>query len=470
MDKPAEKQYNKNENLRRSADRERMKPVPLSLFTTGIYGYLDFVLIGWTLGLVWLAVRALVTAKGSFAQKVRAGLDDEVFLFGGWGGDARTAVGGWMFLLSVVLLQFDMFFMNSLVRELDLPWYSFLASCLNSAYSMFLILKTVLFTRYSGRQLAAAYCFFFVFRWVYLNNHQYWFVMALFYMLAAKDAPLRRTLKAGLVTSCASFLAVAVASSAGWIGTLSELWDDGRMRNSFGYGWYNLTGVIVLALCLMYVCLRQVRNLKWFDFVVLAAALVFCNEGPASRAAVVCLVLLIALTLLLRFLPGIARPVWVRALVSAAPVLALAASLLGSWLYTPDNALLVKLNDIFTGRLYLANKALSETSLAIAGQGLWDADYIVDNCFANLWIYAGPVASVLLWGAMAALLWRLMKKGAVTESACLVVMLAHGFMENHVIWPCVNVCLWLMPCVLFLLPKERVGDFAPDTGAQQTAF
>ena len=180
--------------------------------------------------------------------------------------------------------------------------------------------------------------------------------------------------------------------------------------------------------------------------------------------------LLIALTLLLLFLPGIARPVWVRALVSAAPVLALAASLLGSWLYTPDNALLVKLNDIFTGRLYLANKALSETSLAIAGQGLWDADYIVDNCFANLWIYAGPVASVLLWGAMAALLWRLMKKGAVTESACLVVMLAHGFMENHVIWPCVNVCLWLMPCVLFLLPKERVGDFAPDTGAQQTAF
>lgn len=128
--------------------------------------------------------------------------------------------------------------------------------------------------------------------------------MALFYMLAAKDAPLRRTLKAGLVTSCASFLAVVLASSAGWIGTLSELWDDGRMRNSFGYGWYNLTGVIVLALCLMYVCLRQVRNLKWFDFIVLAAALVFCNEGPASRAAVVCLALLIALTLLLRFYQG----------------------------------------------------------------------------------------------------------------------------------------------------------------------
>lgn len=59
IDNCHKKQYNKNENLRRSAGRERMKPVPLSLFTTGIYGYLDFVLIGWTLGLVWLAVRRL---------------------------------------------------------------------------------------------------------------------------------------------------------------------------------------------------------------------------------------------------------------------------------------------------------------------------------------------------------------------------------------------------------------------------
>ena len=111
-----------------------MEGLPVSLFTTGIYGYLDFVLIGLTLGLVWLAVRALVTAMGCFALKVRAGLSEEVFLFGGGGGDMRAAVGGWMFLLSVVLLQFDMFFMNSLVRELDLPWYGFLASWLIIAY------------------------------------------------------------------------------------------------------------------------------------------------------------------------------------------------------------------------------------------------------------------------------------------------------------------------------------------------
>lgn len=447
-----------------------MKRVPLLLFTTGIYGYLDLVLIGWTLGLIWLAARALVTIKGGFAQKVRGGLNDEMFLFGNWGGDIRVAAGGWMFLLSVVLLQFEMFFVNSLVRESGLPWHGMLSSWLGNAYLLLIVVKLLFFTRYSGRQLAAAYCFFFVFRWVYLNNHQYWFVLALFFMLAAKDAPLRRTLKAAFAVSAVSFAVVTVGAAVGWIGTLAELWNDGRMRNSFGYGWYNLTGAFVLGLCAMYVCLRQVKNLKWFDFLLLAAALVFCNEGPVSRAATVCIALLLVLLLLLRFLPGIARPAWVRALVSAAPVLTLIASLLSSWLYAPDNVLLAKLNDAFTGRLYLANIALSETSLAIAGQGLWDGNYVVDNCYVNLWIYAGPVASVLLWGAMAALLWRLLKKGAVTESACLVVMLAHGFMECHVIWPCVNVCLWLMPCILFLLPKERVEDFSSDRNTRPMGF
>lgn len=434
----------------------------LSLFTTGIYGYLDLILIGWTLGLVWLAGRAFVTAKGGFAQKVRAGLRDEVFLFGGWGGEARTATGGWMFLLAVVLLQFDMFFMNSLVRELALPWHASLAEWLSVIYSMLLILKLVLFTRYSGRQLAVAYCFFFVFRWVYLNNHSYWLAMVLFYVLAAKDAPLRRTLKAGFAVSTASFLVVTIGAAAGWISTLCELWDDGRLRNSFGYGWYNLTGAIVLALCVMYVCLRQVKNLKWYDFTLLAAALVFCNEGPVSRAATVCIALLLGLVLLLRVLPGAARPVWARVLVSSAPLAVFALSLLSGILYNADSPVWQKLNSLVTGRLQLAHSILSETSVAIAGQGLWGSDYIADNFYVWLWVYGGPVASLLLWGAVTALLWRLMKKGAATESACLIVMLAHAFMEGHFIWPCINVCLWLLPCVFYLLPDGRVRDFSAE--------
>ena len=431
----------------------------LSLFTTGIYGYLDLVLIGWALGLVWLAGRALLK-KVPFAQKVRSGLGEEVYLFGNWAAPQREEIGGWLFLVSMALLQFDMFFMNSYMRESGAGWYAFLAPKLEIIYFWLIIVKMVFFTRYSGLQLGAGFCFLFIFHWVFLNNADFWPVVGMLYFLAAKDIRLRRTLKICFVVSAASFFAVALGSVMGWIGTV-EYVGNTRPRDSFGYGWFNLTGAILLAICIMYVCWRQVNKLKWFDFALLAAAMVFCDRGPDSRAAAICIALLIVLAALLRFLPGVARPVWVRVVVSAAPAMAFAVSLLGGWLYKADSPVWVKLDILLSNRLSYTSQALVQSSIAIAGQRLTDSGFLVDNLYANLWLYGGPVESLLFWGAVTVLLWRLLKKGALTESACLVVLLAHAVMETHFAWPCINVVLWLLPCVLYLLPGERTPSFAP---------
>ncbi len=434
-----------------------------SLFTNGIFSWLDLVLLGWTLGLVWLGACAL-TVKGSLRDKATNALTSERFLFGDWAAEKRHAIGGWLFLAAVVLLQFDMFFMNSLVREKGYAWHSFLAPKLEVIYFVAIVLKLVFFTRYSGWQLGVGWCFFFVSRWVFINNHNFWMIVGILFALAAKDAPLRRTLKAGLAVSTASFFAVVLGAVAGIIDTmqLEDLQVSGRVRDSFGYGWFNLTGAILLGLCVMYLCWRQVKNLKWFDFVLLAAALVFCDQGPDSRAATVCIALLLVLAVILRLFPALARPAWVRVLVSAAPAAAFAFSLLGGLFYSAGSKLWTRLDALFTGRLSFANEALTQAPVAIAGQQLLDKDFLVDNLYVALWIYGGPVMSLLLWGAVTLLLWKLMKKGAVTESACLVVMLAHAFMEGHFIWPCINVCLWLLPCVLYLLPSERTPSFAPE--------
>src|SRR5699024_5635106 len=92
-----------------------------------------------------------------------------------------------------------------------------------------------------------------------------------------------------------------------------------RVRDSFGYGWYNMTGVVLLAICLMYLCWRQVKNLKWYDFALLCGVLVFCDQGPDSRASTICIALLILLAAILRLWPQVIRPVWVRGLAAAIP-------------------------------------------------------------------------------------------------------------------------------------------------------
>ena len=432
-----------------------------SLFTNGIYSWLDLILIGWTLGLVWLACRALIT-KGALRDKAARALTEERFLFGDWAGDMRQTAGGWMFLTAVVLLQIDVFFMNSLVRESGAAWHSFIAPKMEPLYFCLIVLKLVFFTRYSGWQLGVGWCFFFVSRWVFINNHEFWVITGILFALAAKDAPLRRTLKTGLAVSATCFLAVVLGSVFGWIGTVTGFYGIPRDRNSFGYGWYTLTGALLLGLCLMYVCWRQVKNLRWFDFVLLAAAMVFSDQGPDCRSSTVCIALMMLLLLLLRLVPAIAKPVWIRVLVSAAPAVVFGMSLLSGWLYDPAVPFWEKVNGMFTGRLYLANQALTGSQIAIAGQGSWNTDFVVDNFYVAQWIFGGPVMSLLLWAAVTLLLWRLMKKGAVTESVCLVVMLAHAFMDVHFSWPCINITLWLLPCALYLLPADRTPSFAPE--------
>ena len=75
-------------------------------------------------------------------------------------------------------------------------------------------------------------------RWVFMNNHDKWMLLALLFALAAKDVPLRRALKAVFTVGAASVVVVAVSSLLGVINTVQEL-GTGRYRNSFGYGWYN---------------------------------------------------------------------------------------------------------------------------------------------------------------------------------------------------------------------------------------
>ncbi len=434
----------------------------LDFFASGMYGRLDTLLAGWALGLCWLAGLAAVKG-GTLREKAVRFWRGEEFLFGGWGGEARAEAGSWLFLIAVVALQLDTFFFNSLLRESAADVCSVFAAINDVVYCWALVLKMVLFTRYSGRQLGAGFCFFFVLRWVYLNNHVYWMILGVLFLLAAKDVRLRRTLKAALAASAVSFAAVALGSIAGWVPTLrtEDFQGSGRMRDSFGYGWYNTTGAVLLALCLMYLCWRQVKNLRWYDFGVLCAVLAFCHLGPNSRAATVCIALLLVLAVVLRFWPGIARPAAVRGLAAAVPLLAFGVSMLGSWFYDPENPVIHAIDILLGGRMRLGNEVLTQTHLAIAGQGLWNEGFIVDNYYVYLWVYGGPVASLLIWGAVALLLWRLLKKGAVTESACLLAMLAHAMMEGHFIWPCINVTLWLLPVAVYLLPQARTPDFAP---------
>lgn len=435
-----------------------------------LYVQADLALLGMLLGAMVNGLLAL-RESGGFAAGASCFLRRERFLFGEWSGGLRRAAGAWLFLAAAALLQFQVFFANSLVREVWPGAIAQLGLVLDHAIGLCLVLKLVFASRYAGRQLALAWPVYFVLRWAFVNNHNKWFMLGVLFALAAKDVPLRRVLKVCMAVAAACMAVVMTGAVAGIIpSVLQNLEGGGRPRFSFGYGWYNLLGAYLLGLAVMYLCWRQINRLKWFDFALLAGVTVFCDRGPDSRGATVCLVLLIALALALRLFPMLFQKSWLRVLLTVSPLLAFSVSMCINLFYSPENPLLEKLNGMFTGRLFLANQALKGVRVPIAGQ-MMPEGFLVDDFYVTLLLTAGPVVSALVWCGFAVLIWRLLKSGHPTEAVCCVAFLAHGFMEPHLSWPCVNLTVWLLCGIVYLLPCERFPSFAsvsPETEKGKT--
>ncbi len=421
-----------------------------------LYGYVDLLTIGLLLGCVWYAIQLIRRPKSARWYSAGQQMKQQQWLFGDWQETVRNRVAPWLFTVAVCVYQFQIFFINSQYRDRLPGLYEYGTMVLDHLMILCLILKILFAARYSAGQLVSSFAALFVIRWVFMNNHDKWMMMALLIALAAKDVPLRRALKHCFAVALSSVSVVAVSSLLGIIGTVQNQ-ETARCRNSFGYGWYNYFGACLLAIALMYLCLRQIHRLKWFDFAFLGALALLCNFGPDSRAATVCLVLLLVGAALLRVWPKLLTVLPMRILAAASPLVLFALSMGLTLAWDPANGLMVKLNHLLSGRLELGWQALGEMPFRIAGQ-MPSETMLVDNAYVHYWLLAGPVVSVMIWLAMGLLIWKLLKQQKNTEAVCCLVMLCHAMMETHIMWACVNLAWWLMAGVIFGMKKQP--DFA----------
>ena len=117
-------------------------------------------------------------------------------LFCARGAAVRQRYGTAAFLLGVMVYEFIVVFNNSMARE-NWPWLQTRVSP---------VLDWVMYPtsgarfcsaqRYSGRSLLCAGALYFVARWVYFNGQNIWWLGLCVALLAAKDVPLRRCMKA----------------------------------------------------------------------------------------------------------------------------------------------------------------------------------------------------------------------------------------------------------------------------------
>jgi len=219
---------------------------------------------------------------------------EERLLFTTRYASVRQKYGAWAFLLGVMVYEFIVVFNNSMARE-NWPWLQTRVSpVLDWVMYLCFGFKILLGTKYNGRSMVCAGLLYFVARWVYFNGQNIWWLGLCVALLAAKDVPLRRVMKAFLACGVPTLALVELLHFAGIIAPDAASERNGSYRLMFGYGHPNTFGGVMFGLLLAWVLLRRAR-LTWPELAGVAAVGVFLMVGPKSRSAALCTFLLVLL-------------------------------------------------------------------------------------------------------------------------------------------------------------------------------
>lgn len=388
---------------------------------------------------------------------------EERLMFTPHGARWREKYGQWAFLLGVMVYEFIVVFNNSMARE-TWPWLQTqLSPVLDWVMYLCFGWKILLGTRYNGRSLLCAGMLYFVARWVYFNGQNIWWIGLCVALLAAKDVPLRRAVKAQLLCGVPTLALVEVLHAAGIVAPNPFVEINGKLRRIYGYGHPNTFGGVVFGLVLAWVLLRR-EKLRWAELGGIAAVGVFLMVGPPSRSPAIGIFLLVVLLALAKLCTRKGPHPGSRLLAGGcAAVVPLVAAisyilpLLGPWANENGPAWLEKLNDMLTGRIGLSWLAYNAFDIKIAGQLLtvWPAPENIDNIFVYLLYQVGPVMLALVCILLMVALYGYARRGAWQAVACLITALAYGYMETQVIHLTSDPATLLLCGAVFALPKQK---------------
>lgn len=178
-----------------------------------------------------------------------------------------------------MVYEFIVVFNNSMARE-NWPWLQTRVSpVLDWVMYLCFGFKILLGTKYNGRSMVCAGLLYFVARWVYFNGQNIWWLGLCVALLAAKDVPLRRVMKAFLACGVPTLALVELLHFAGIIAPDAASERNGSYRLMFGYGHPNTFGGVMFGLLLAWVLLRCAR-LTWPELAGVAAVGVFLMDRP----------------------------------------------------------------------------------------------------------------------------------------------------------------------------------------------
>lgn len=214
--------------------------------------------------------------------------------------------------------------------------------------------------------------------------------------------------------------------------------------HSLGFEYKNVCGIFQLVILSCYLALRK-NAIKWYEYIIASAFAVLVFSRCKSKSALIASVLVIALSIIIRFGLFQKNEKIVTVLSSAIYPVFMIISLISVRIIDPSAQLWQKLNTILTNRLRLGRSALDTYNILPLGQriewigvteyaiGVKGKYNYVDSSYLSIPLIYGWIFAIIIITLFSILCYKTCKKKSWYHVMILWVVAVHGLVESTLI-------------------------------------
>lgn len=296
------------------------------------------------------------------------------------------------------------------------------------------------------------------------------FLLSMFSIFfSGRYAGWKRYIRATLALTAAGILAVVLMGRTGILTDLTYYRGEGSTpRPGFGFGHPNWLAGYTWALTAMYVMVRFDRWKPW-EYLIPAAAAVFCLLVPNSRTNTVLLLLLIPGVMLFRHFRGASSRHRVLRVLLCLPFPLCAGISFWFGKFCPETSRILQTADnLLSNRLTYLRFYMENYSVTLWGQRvkynteIWNIFHpesakqplILDNAYGHILLQSGAVPFVILIVFLVCFTAYLLRHGYGEVAMILVIMALCGLSEYWIVRVPVNPAIFAIPLFAGQRTKE----------------
>lgn len=265
-------------------------------------------------------------------------------------------------------------------------------------------------------------------------------ILCLIMIYVSRGMDHRKTARVYLYTYIFITIAIFTLYYFGLLRTVIMLRDNGTYKYSLGFDHPNTIGRVLFVIQTTFLIAYPERKHRTVFYLMTVLFILFSYLIPNCRAAIVCMSLVAVLSALTD--TSELKSGFLTGLSYLTPVLCAVFSIVCAYLYDESSNIMSVINRLSTGRIMQARIILDKAGWGgLWGQSVAWTGCLMDNCYYELYLSFGLVATVLFIWAYYVAIKRSVSSGCRMVLTGLIAFAVFGIFEMHTYYVLFNMPL-----------------------------